>query len=243
MRCPGQDMQYWKPGAIFESTCPKCGQPVEFFKDDTARKCGNCGHRFVNPQMDFGCAAYCPYAEQCLGTLPEGLAVQKENLLKDRVAVEMKRYFRNDFKRIGRAGRVARYAERIGKAEKGNLAVILSAAYLLDIDAAAGGPHGSVAAEPALTGEPIRASEILTRLGAREEMIHEVCNIIAQHRSGRTGDSVNFQAVYDADVLETLDEEHKSHPLDAGELAERIDRSFLTASGRQAARETLLTSR
>ncbi len=243
MRCPGQDMQYWKPGAIFESTCPKCEQPVEFFKDDTARKCGNCGHRFVNPQMDFGCAAYCPYAEQCLGTLPEGLAVQKENLLKDRVAVEMKRYFRNDFKRIGRSGRVARYAERIGKAEKGNLAVILSAAYLLDIDAAADGPHGSVAAEPALTGEPSEAREILTRLGAREELIHEVCNIITHHRSGRTDDSVNYQAVYDADVLETLDEEHKTHPLDAGELDERIEGSFLTASGRQAARETLLNSR
>ena len=81
MRCPGQDMQYWKPGAIFEASCPQCGQTVEFFKDDTARKCGKCGHRFVNPQMDFGCAAYCPYAEQCLGTLPEGLAAQKENLL------------------------------------------------------------------------------------------------------------------------------------------------------------------
>ena len=243
MRCPGQDMQYWKPGAIFEATCPECGTQVEFFKDDTARKCGKCGHRFVNPQMDFGCAAYCPYAEQCLGTLPEGLAAQKENLLKDRVAVEMKRYYRNDFKRIGRTGRVARYAERIGKAEKGNLAVILSAAYLLDIDAAADGPHGSVPAEHALTGEPIGAREILTRLGAREELIHEACNIITCHRSARTGDSVNFRAVYDADVLETLDEEHKNHPLDAGELAERIERSFLTASGRQAARETLLTSR
>jgi hypothetical protein len=116
-------MQYWKPGAIFEANCPKCGGIVEFFKDDTARKCGACGHRFVNPQMDFGCAAYCPYAEQCLGTLPEGLAAQKENLLKDRVAVEMKRYFKNDFKRIGHASRVARHARRIGKTE-GNLAVI-----------------------------------------------------------------------------------------------------------------------
>ena len=112
MRCPGQDMQYWKPGAIFEAKCPHCGQTVEFFKDDTARKCAKCGHRFVNPQMDFGCAAYCPYAEQCLGTLPDGLAAQKENLLKDRVAVEMKRYFKNDFKRIGHASRVARHAER-----------------------------------------------------------------------------------------------------------------------------------
>ena len=225
MRCPGQDMQYWKPGAIFESKCPQCGSPVEFFKDDTARKCGRCGHRFVNPQMDFGCAAYCPYAEQCLGTLPEGLAAQKEHLLKDRVAVEMKRYFRNDFKRIGRAGRVARYAERIGKAETGNLAVILTTAYLLDLD------------------EPATARDILTRLGAREELVAEVCDIIAHHRSSRAGDSVNFRAVHDADGLERLEAEHKRHPIDAGELAERIDRSFLTASGREAARETLLTSR
>ena len=225
MRCPGQDMQYWKPGAIFESNCPQCGQAVEFFKDDTARKCGRCGHRFVNPQMDFGCAAYCPYAEQCLGTLPEGLAAQKENLLKDRVAVEMKRYFRNDFKRIGRAGRVARYAERIGKAETGNLAVILTTAYLLDID------------------EPAAARDILTRLGAREELVAEVCDIIAHHRSSRAGGTVNFRAVHDADGLERLEAEHKQHPIDAGELAERIDRSFLTASGREAARETLLTSR
>ena len=37
MRCPGQDMQYWKPGAIFEEKCPQCGQTVEFFKDNTAR--------------------------------------------------------------------------------------------------------------------------------------------------------------------------------------------------------------
>ncbi len=72
MKCPGQDLQYWKPGAIYEAGCPRCGRAVEFFKDDTARTCPGCGHRFVNPQMDFGCAAYCPFAEQCLGTLPEG---------------------------------------------------------------------------------------------------------------------------------------------------------------------------
>ncbi len=225
MRCPGQDMQYWKPGAIFESNCPQCGQAVEFFKDDTARKCSRCGHRFVNPQMDFGCAAYCPYAEQCLGTLPEGLAAQKENLLKDRVAVEMKRYYRNDFKRIGRAGRMARYAERIGKAETGNLAVILAAAYLLDID------------------DRVAARDILTRLDAREDLVAEVCDILTHHRSSRTGDSVNFRAVVDADALERLEAEHKQHPIDADELAARIERFFLTAAGRQAARDTLITSR
>ena len=106
MKCPGQDTQYWKPGAIYEVKCPEYSHEVEFFKDDTTRKCGHCGHRFVNPKMDFGCAAYCPYAEQCLGTLPEEVVSQKADLLKERVAIEMKRYFGRDFKRIGHASRV-----------------------------------------------------------------------------------------------------------------------------------------
>ncbi|MCP4665624.1 MAG: phosphohydrolase, partial [Deltaproteobacteria bacterium] len=110
MKCPGQDSRYWKPGAIFDAKCPKCGNEVEFFKDDTTRLCKNCGHRFLNPGMDFGCASYCQYAEQCIGNLPPELIAQKENLLKDRVAIEMKRYFKQDFKRIGHATRVARYA-------------------------------------------------------------------------------------------------------------------------------------
>jgi len=133
MKCPGQDSRYWKPGAIFEAKCPKCGSEVEFFKDDTTRRCGQCGHKFLNPDMDFGCASYCPYAEQCIGNLPPELISQKEDLLKDRVAIEMKRYFRTDFKRIGHASRVARYAEQISKQEGGNPAVVLSASYLHDI--------------------------------------------------------------------------------------------------------------
>ena len=107
MKCPGQDSQYWKPGAIFETKCPKCGAEVEFFKDDSMRRCAKCGHKFLNPSLDFGCASYCQYAEQCIGNLPPELIAQKEDLLKDRVAIEMKRYFKNDFKRIGHASRVA----------------------------------------------------------------------------------------------------------------------------------------
>jgi len=244
MRCPGQDMQYWKPGAIFEEKCPQCGQTVEFFKDDTARKCGKCGHRFVNPQMDFGCAAYCPYAEQCLGTLPEGLAAQKENLLKDRVAVEMKRYFKNDFKRIGHASRVARHAERIGKTVQGNLAVILSAAYLHDIDGGeAGRQDGSTASEHPEMASPTVARAILEKLGAREELIAEVCEIIARLHHSHPGDTLNLQVVRDADLLETIDEQHKSTPLAAGKLTELIESSFLTEAGRQAARDLLLNAR
>jgi len=72
MKCPGQDTRYWKSGDIFEEKCPGCGQFLEFFKDDSSRKCKNCGKRVLNPKIDFGCAAYCEHADQCLKELPPG---------------------------------------------------------------------------------------------------------------------------------------------------------------------------
>jgi len=85
MRCPGQDWRYWKEDAIFEISCPYCGEKVEFFKDDTTRKCPACKKVIPNPKLDFGCAAYCKYAEVCLGELPLELIREKLNLLKIRL--------------------------------------------------------------------------------------------------------------------------------------------------------------
>jgi len=241
MKCPGQDTQYWKPGAIFEVKCPNCGQIVEFFKDDTARKCGHCGHRFINPSMDFGCAAYCQYAEQCIGTLPKEALAQKEDMLKDRVAIEMKRYFKTDFKRIGHASRVARYAERIGKLDGGNLAVILSAAYLHDI-----GIHEterkyqSTAARYQETEGPPIARTILEKLGAKPELIDEVCDIVGHHHHPRETETLNFKAVYDADLIANVEDNQKESPSTPDRITSIIEKSFLTENGRKVARETLL---
>ncbi|WP_028323958.1 HD domain-containing protein [Desulfatirhabdium butyrativorans] len=242
MKCPGQDTQYWKPGAIYEATCPKCGTAVEFFKDDTTRKCPACGHRFVNPALDFGCAAYCPYAEQCIGTLPEEALAQREDLLKDRVAVEMKRYFKSDFKRIGHASRVARYAERIGKQIGGMLAVILSAAYLHDIGIhEAERKHQSTAARfQELEGPPI-ARSILEKLNAKAELIDEVCDIVGHHHHPRDVETPNFQAVYDADLIANIEDNRKENPIPAERISAIIEKSFLTDAGRATAREVLLS--
>ncbi len=38
MQCPGQDMRYWKPGAIFDALCPLCGQALEFVMVESLRK-------------------------------------------------------------------------------------------------------------------------------------------------------------------------------------------------------------
>ncbi len=241
MKCPGQDSQYWKPGAIFNVKCPKCETEVEFFKDDTTRKCSKCGHRFLNPQLDFGCASYCQYAEQCIGDLPPELLAQKEDLLKDRVAIEMKRYLKQDFKRIGHATRVARYAEQIGREESGNLAVILCAAYLYNIGIkAAEEKHQSSAAEYRDEEGPPIAREILNKLGAKEALIDEVCDIIGHHNHPDNDETINFKSVYDADQLASLEERQKEDPANAEKLTDIIEKSFMTDSGCRIGEKKLL---
>ncbi len=241
MKCPGQDSRYWKPGAIFEVKCPNCGNEVEFFKDDTTRLCKKCGHRFVNPEMDFGCASYCPYAEQCLGDLPPELLAERDDLLKDRVAIEMKRYFGQDFKRIGHAASVARYAEQIAKEEKGNPAVVLCAAYLHDIGIhEAERKHNSTAAKYHQKEGPPIARDILTRLGTREEFVEEVCDIIGHHHHPGNKETLSFKILYDADLIVNLREHQKNGEIEKEKLSEIIEKKMLTDSGKRLARETLL---
>lgn len=241
MQCPGQDSRFWKPDAIYEAKCPECGQEVEFFKDDTARKCPNCEHRFVNPEMDFGCAAYCQFAEQCLGSLPEEVKDKQQDMLKDRVGMEMRRHFKADGRRVRHATSVARYAERIGKDKGGNLGVILMAAYLLDIGIhEAERKHGSTAPKHQHREGPPIAREILEKLGAGPELIEEVADIVGHHHQPRKKETLNFKVVYDADQIVNLEEQQATKPNDPEKLARIIDKSILTPSGRKLAREILL---
>lgn len=73
-RCPGQDQRFWKPEDIFDIQCPFCGTEIEFWKDEPLRPCSSCGKEIRNPRLDLGCAKWCQYAEECLGTLPEAPA-------------------------------------------------------------------------------------------------------------------------------------------------------------------------
>jgi len=163
-------------------------------------------------------------------------------LLKDRVAIEMKKYFGRDFKRIGHASKVARYAERIAREERANLAVVLAAAYLHDIGIKeAERKHQSTAAKYQEEEGPPIAREILTKLGAKEELIDEVCDIVGHHHHPRDEETVNFMALYDADMLVNLEEKQEEEEKKPSEALERvIEKAFLTESGKNLARQVLL---
>lgn len=228
MRCPGQDSRFWKPGAIFEAKCPQCGRTVEFFKDETSRKCVRCGHKFVNPRMDFGCASYCKFAEQCLGDLPPELLAQRENLLKDRVAVEMKKHFGRDFQRIAHAGRVARFAEKLAMPLGADPAVVLITAFLHEVGAF---NVADVARETART--------ILSRLGAREDLVEEVCAIIAALGESNPHAGVNEQCVRDAHALAELEEALAKHPERVRDLRDVLPKAMATEAARSMAERLL----
>jgi len=243
MKCPGQDPRFWKFDAIFDAQCPNCGASVEFFKDETRRTCRKCGHKVLNPKMEFGCATHCKFAETCFGDLPLELIKERENLFKDRVAVEMKLYFKQDFKRIGHSARVARYAEQLVRSENGDPAVALTAAYLHDIGAKeAERKYQSTEAQyQELEGPPV-AREILERLEAKEELIAEVCDIIAHHHHPREEETVNFKVVYDADLIANLEDQLRKSPVESERLEELITHGFLTGGGPELARSVLLTA-
>lgn len=58
--------------AAYDLPCPSCGSLIEFFFDDTCRKCLKCNARvekdYAHLLKDYGCAAWCPEAEKCLGS-------------------------------------------------------------------------------------------------------------------------------------------------------------------------------
>jgi hypothetical protein len=198
MKCPGQDTRYWKPGDIFDSDCPHCGTTVEFFKDEATRRCKNCRKVVVNPRMDFGCAAYCKYAAECLGELGPELLAKRNDLLKDRAALEVKRLLGQDFQRIGHAVKVARYVEEIAREEKAEPVVALCA--YLHVFLEGPEPEG----KEAILG-------ILERIAAGPELKERIAGIVGQFHAGVVN-SAETRVLADAHRLSLIEDKKGDIP-------------------------------
>jgi len=235
MKCPGQDSRFWKDDAIYEARCPQCSQTVEFFKDDTARKCPSCGHRFVNPELDFGCAAYCQFAEQCLGALPDEVKEKQQDLIKDKVGMEVRRLLMQQPKVMQQAQNAARYAERLGKDVGGDMGAVIMAAHLMYLN----GPGDAQASAQENKTTP---RSILDKVGAGQQVAEEVLSILDVLSNGHGELDLEARIVSDARTLAELEEECKSDLLSEKEIEESIVGQVWTEQGRDLARRVLVSN-
>jgi len=181
MQCPGQDNRYWEGEAVFEAPCPHCGNELEFFKDDSQRSCKQCGNRVLNPRIDFGCAAYCSHAEQCLGSMPAELLAEQKNLFKDKLSIAVRKQLIGKDALYKKASTCTEIAEKLCKDEqRGDMAAVLSATLLLDIK----NPVG-----------------LLEELKADTKMITAVERILSKQTAGSDLEQASADIFYDACLL------------------------------------------
>jgi hypothetical protein len=186
MQCPGQDRAYWKADAVFEVPCPQCGASVEFFKDESSGRCRSCGHRFLNPGADFGCAQWCSLAKECVGFTPDRgpAADATEGALAARLIQAIREESGGESARMARAVTIFRFAKELVVQEGGDPRVVLAAALLLESAAKARG--------------------ILRGIGMDEPTIERVCEIVETSRMGRELETIEFKVVWDSDLLARL---------------------------------------
>jgi hypothetical protein len=143
--------------------------------------------------MNFGCAGYCQFAEQCLGNLGPELLAKRDDLFKDRLAIEVKKRLGQDFKKIAHAINVARYAEEIAQGKKAVPALVICAAYLhvfyesQDVEEMAAGLK--------------TAMDVLEKLGAGPELAVKVLDIMDRFIVGDAGDSLDTKVFFDAHLM------------------------------------------
>ena len=234
--CPGQNTMFWKPDDIYDVKCPNCGRPVEFWKDDSKRTC-KCGHRFLNPKRDLGCLEYCKYAEQCMPDMFQG-----ENLkaiYRDRLLVGAKIALKPTDNRLKRSQEIAEVAEEILDGESGQPKVVFAATILGDLVLHSQPQElkGASSGE----GERPRAivTKVLAELGTEKEVIDEVCQIIEDKINGTSYEDVNHKVV--ADAMMVVDLLDKKTLLEEASIERLIERKIQTETGKQVARERLLS--
>jgi hypothetical protein len=201
-----------------------------------------------NSKIDLGCAKWCKYAEECIGsvsatpepaTVPSSASQNDVRSIKQRLIDEMTATFGDDERRIQHALSVLAYAEQILDSQGGNAVVVTAAAILHDIGIReAERKHGSNAGcYQEIEGPPI-ARAILNKMGLDIPTVEHICRIIGSHHSARDIDTPEFRIVWDADWLVNIPSEYGD--MEKNELAALIDRVFRTGKGIHLAQSTFL---
>jgi DNA-directed RNA polymerase subunit RPC12/RpoP len=235
IRCPGQNTMFWKSDDIYDVQCPSCGKPVEFWKDDSKRKC-DCGHRFLNPKRDLGCLEYCKYAEDCMPEMFEGENLKA--LYRDRLLVAAKIVLKTENTHLERSQEVAELAEEILDGEGGQPKVVFAATILGDLVLDSQRHGGQAASSDQGDSPSALIRKVLANLGTEKEVVDQVCQIIENRINGTSSEEVNHKIVSDALVLADLLE--KKALLEEAALERLVESKIQNKTGQRLAQERLL---
>jgi len=180
---------------------------VEIFRDESAGRCRRCGHRFLNPGTDFGCAKWCSLANECLGFAPQRQSEgdSTESALAARLIQWVEQEFKSDPACITYALKVFQYAKELVRKEGGNPRVVLSAALLLATGAHTSGPVGSPPEQCSRLPEaPAKVREALEHMKLDPDTTRRICQILENCRTGEDSEAIEFQIVCDSLSLAKL---------------------------------------
>jgi hypothetical protein len=216
-------MRFWKPGDIFTVNCPRCGGEIEFFKDEPVRPCPSCKAETRNPKIDLGCAKWCKFAKECLGTLPDETMNAS---MVDRLTAAVEKAMGLDASALARANRALDHARRIVSAEGGD-PLIVQAAVLFNEAARHSHLEQCRPFEP--SADPCDTKRTLERAGLAQAAIDRVCQVLWAVHTGLEDDSPEFAAAWDAVQLTAMEA--------AGQPPTDVESALRTAAGQKIARE------
>jgi hypothetical protein len=147
--------------------------------------------------------------------------------------------FAGDKRRIAHAHAVLEHARAIREAEGGDEGIVVAAALLHDVGIKiAEERHNSSAGLHQERYGPPLARKIMERLEMALDDIDHVCDIIADHHSGKRMDTPEFRILWDADWLVNIPDEFDLS--DSEKIARIIGRVFKTDTGRKTAERLFL---
>lgn len=158
-------------------------------------------------------------------------------MYRDKAVAEMKLVFKEAPYGIEHTLRVLHNADEIISGEKidGNTAEIVSlSAILHDIGAIeAQRKHGSMDGHFQEIEGPAIAKGILERIGAPKGIINRVCHIVGNHHTPSKIDGIDFQILWEADLLDSLEFGERSKTQE--QFYVEIQKNFKTAAGNDLA--------
>lgn len=164
---------------------------------------------------------------------------EKQLRFLERVRLQMERYFGSDVRRIIHAQEVTDHAADLLQYIDADPLVTLTATYLHDIGIPeAERKFGQCSGKLQEQEGPPVARILLADVGAEEDLIDKVCELVGRHHTSAGVDSAEFRILWDADALVNLSERVADKKRQAIEAI--LDKALVTEAGYRRARDIYL---